>query len=140
MLLLLLWLQAGADHASAAITDRTAANKKMTKFASWAALRRTRAATCHEALQARYYRPDKPSATDKPRIIGYTAADQVTLRARDLAKLGDLIDMSLSEESVPGPRPLARAMVASGAAAPVPVEAGEMTLSVRVRVVWSLAD
>ena len=33
-----------------------------------------------------------------------------------------------------------RAMVASGAAAPVPVEAGEMTLSVRVRVVWSLAD
>jgi uncharacterized protein YggE len=26
------------------------------------------------------------------------------------------------------------------AAAPVPVEAGEMTLAVRVRVVWSLAD
>jgi len=41
---------------------------------------------------------------------------------------------------VPSPRPMARAMVASGAAAPVPVEAGEMTLSVRVRVVWSLAD
>jgi hypothetical protein len=49
--------------------------------------------------------------------------------------------MSLAEESVPSPRPMmARAMVAAGAAAPVPVEAGEMTLSVRVRVVWSLAD
>jgi hypothetical protein len=145
------------------------------------------------ALEARYYRPDKPSPTDRPRIIGYTAANEVTLRVRDLGKLGDLLDkvtvaganridginfivsnqdglldearrkavadakdkadlyakaagftlgkvMSLTEESVPSPRPLARAMVASGAAAPVPVEAGEMTLSVRVRVVWSLAD
>jgi uncharacterized protein YggE len=47
--------------------------------------------------------------------------------------------MSLTEESVPSPRPMARAMTAV-AAAPVPVEAGEMTLSVRVRMVWSLAD
>jgi uncharacterized protein len=143
------------------------------------------------SLEPRYYRPDKPSATDRPRIIGYTAANEVTLRVRDLGKLGDLIDkvtvaganriegigfivsnqeslleearrkavadakdkadlyaraagftlgkvMSLTEESVPSPRPMvARAMAAS---APVPVEAGEMTLSVRVRVVWSLAD
>jgi uncharacterized protein YggE len=144
------------------------------------------------SLQARTYRPEKPSATDRPRIIGYTAANEVTLRVRDLAKLGDLLDkvtaaganridgiefvvsnqealldearrkavteakskadlyaqaagftlgkvMSLAEESMPSPRPLARAMTAV-AAAPVPVEAGEMTLSVRVRVVWSLAD
>jgi uncharacterized protein YggE len=142
------------------------------------------------SLEARYYRPDKPSATDRPRIIGYTAANEVTLRVR---KLGDLLDkvtvaganridgivfivsnqeglldearrkavadakdkadlyaqaagftlgkvMSLTEESVPSPRPMARAMAVSGAAVPVPVEAGEMTLSVRVRVVWSLAD
>jgi uncharacterized protein YggE len=144
------------------------------------------------SLEARYYRPDKPSPTDRPRIIGYTAADEVTVRARDLVKLGDLLDkvtvaganridgiefvvsnqeglldearrkavadakdkadlyagaagfalgkvMSLTEESVPSPRPMARAMVASEAA-PVPVAAGEVTLSVRVRVVWSLAD
>jgi uncharacterized protein len=143
------------------------------------------------SLEPRYYRPDKPSATDRPRIIGYTAANEVTLRVRDLAKLGDLLDrvtvaganridgiqfivsnqgelldearrkavadakdkaelyaraagltlgkvMSLTEESVPSaPRPLARAMAA---AAPVPVEAGEMTLSMKVRVVWSLVD
>ena len=145
------------------------------------------------SLEARNYRPDKPSATDKPHIIGYTAANAITVRVRDLGKLGDLIDkvavaganridgiqfivsnqeglldearrkavtdakdkadlyaraagftlgkvMSLTEESgSPVPRPMGRAMAVS-AAAPVPVEAGEMTLSVRVRVVWSLAD
>jgi uncharacterized protein YggE len=145
------------------------------------------------SLEAHTYRPEKPSATDRPRIIGYTAANEVTVRVRDLAKLGDLLDkvavaganridgiefivsnpealldearrkavadakdkadlyaraaaftlgkvMSLTEESLPSsPRPMARALAAS-AAAPVPVEAGEMTLSVRVRVVWSLAD
>jgi uncharacterized protein YggE len=146
------------------------------------------------SLEARYYRPDKPSATDRPRIIGYTAANGVTVRVRDLAKLGDLLDkvvvaganridgiefivsnhdglleearrkavadakdkadlyaraagftlgkvMSLTEESVPAvPRPMGRAMAVASGAAAVPVEAGEMTLSVRVRVVWSLAD
>jgi uncharacterized protein len=48
--------------------------------------------------------------------------------------------MSLTEEATPSPRPMARAMAVSGPAVPVPVEAGEMTLSARVRVVWSLAD
>jgi uncharacterized protein len=144
------------------------------------------------SLEARTYRPVSSSATDRPRIIGYTAANEVTVRVRDLVKLGDLLDkvtlaganringiefivsnqeglldearqkavadakgkadlyaraagftlgkvMSLTEEGVPSPRPMARAMAAS-VAAPVPVEAGEMTLSVRVRVVWSLAD
>jgi uncharacterized protein len=145
------------------------------------------------SLEARYYRPDKPSAADRPRIIGYTAANELTVRVRDLAKLGDLLDkvtaaganridgiefiisnqegllegarrkavadakdkadlyakaagftlgkvMTFTEESLPSPpRPMARAMVAT-AAAPVPIEAGEMTLSARVRVVWSLVD
>jgi uncharacterized protein len=145
------------------------------------------------ALEARTYHPDKPSPTDKPHIIGYTAANTITVRVRDLAKLGDLIDkvavaganridgiefvvsnqdglldearrkavadakgkadlyaqaagltlgklMSLTEESgSPVPRPMGRAMSMS-TAAPVPVEAGEMTLSMRVRLVWTLAD
>src|ERR1700738_4045312 len=42
------------------------------------------------SLQPRYYRPEKPAATDRPRIIGYTAVNEVTLRVRDLVKLGDL--------------------------------------------------
>ena len=67
------------------------------------------------------------------------AKDKADLYARAAGfTLGKV--MSLTEESVPSPpRPMARAMAAS-AAASVPVEAGEMTLSVRVRVVWSLAD
>jgi uncharacterized protein len=145
------------------------------------------------SLQPRYYRPSVSSAADKPRIVGYTAVNEVTLRVRDLSKLGDLLDkltvaganridgiqfvvsnqeglldearrnavadakakadlyaqaggftlgkvMGLSEDSVPGPRPMGRAMSMAAVPAPVPVEAGEMTLSVRVRVVWSLAD
>jgi uncharacterized protein YggE len=145
------------------------------------------------SLEPRYSRPDKPGTTDRPRIIGYTVTNEATVRVRDLAKLGDLLDkvtlaganridgvqfivsnqgelldearqkavadakdkadlyaraagvtlakvMSLAEESAPPPpRPLARVMAAA-ASAPVPVEAGEMTLSARVRVVWSLAD
>jgi hypothetical protein len=145
------------------------------------------------SLEPRYSRPEKPSATDRPRIIGYTVTNEVTVRVRDLAKLGDLLDkvtvaganridgvqfivsnqgelldearqkavadakdkadlyaraagvtlakvMSLGEETAPSPpRPLARVMAAA-AAAPVPIEAGEMTLSARVRVVWSLAE
>jgi uncharacterized protein YggE len=139
------------------------------------------------------YQLDKLSSGDRQRIIGYTAVNEISVRVRDLAKVGDLLDkataaganridgiefvisnqegllddarqkavadakgkadlyaraagftlgkvMSLTEEAVPSPRPMARAMAVSGAAAPVPVEPGEMTLSVRVRVVWSLAD
>jgi uncharacterized protein YggE len=139
------------------------------------------------------YQIDKLSSGDRQRIIGYTAANEISVRVRDLAKLGDLLDkvtvaganridgiefvisnqeglleqarqnavadakgkadlyaraagftlgkvMSLTEEATPSPRPMARAMAVSGPAVPVPVEAGEMTLSARVRVVWSLAD
>src|ERR1700732_4478652 len=39
------------------------------------------------SLEARYYRPEKPSATDRPRIIGYTAAHQLTVRGRGLVQL-----------------------------------------------------
>jgi uncharacterized protein YggE len=145
------------------------------------------------SLEARTSRPAVSSANDRPHIIGYTAVNAVTVRARDLGKLGDLIDkvvaaganridgiefivsnqeglldearrkavadakdkadlyaraagvtlgkvMSLTEESgSPVPRAMGRAMAMS-AAAPVPVEAGEMTLSVQVRLVWSLVD
>jgi uncharacterized protein len=144
------------------------------------------------SLEARYYRPDKPSPGDRPRIIGYTAANAITVRVRDLAKLGEILDkatvaganridgiafvvsnqeglldearrravadarskadlyaqaagftlgkvLNLTEEGVPSPRPMARAMAAPATVA-VPVEAGEMTLSVRLRVVWGLAD
>lgn len=183
------------DTAAVALKTNSAALAKVLEAIHAAGVEGKDVQTSGLSLQARYYRPDKPSPTDRPRIIGYTAVNQVALRVRDLAKLGDLLDkvtvaganridgidfivsnqealldearrkavadakdkadlyaraagftlgrvMSLVEESTPSPRPMARAAsgLASMAAAPVPVEAGEMTLSMRVRVVWSLAD
>jgi uncharacterized protein YggE len=146
------------------------------------------------SLQPHYYRPEKPTANDQPRIIGYTATDGVLVRVHDLGKVGDILDkvataganridgiafvvskqerllddarrnavadakskadlyaqaagftlgkvMSLTEENAPTFQPVARAMVASAPAGiAVPIEAGEMTLSMRVHMVWSLAD
>jgi uncharacterized protein YggE len=184
------------DTAAAALKANSAALAKVVDAIRSSGIEGKDLQTSGLALQARYYRPEKPSPTDRPRIVGYTAANQVALRVRDLAKLGDLLDkvtvaganridgiefivsnqealldearrkavadakdkadlyaqaggfalgkvMSLAEENVPSPHPMARAVpsgLASMASAPVPVEAGEMTLSVRVRVVWSLAD
>jgi hypothetical protein len=124
------------------------------------------------------------------KIIGYSATNAATVRVRDLAKLGNILDkvvmaganqirgidfdiadrarlmdelrrqavanvrakaalyaaaagvrlgslVSLTEEGIPSPQPLRqRAM----AAAAVPVEAGELTLTMRVRLVWNLAN
>jgi uncharacterized protein YggE len=181
------------DTAAAALRANSAAVAKVVDAIRSFGVEAKDVQTIGLSLEPRYYRPDKPSTTDKPHIIGYTAANAITVRVRDLGKLGDLIDkvavaganridgiqfivsnqeglldearrkavtdakdkadlyaraagftlgkvMSLTEESgSPVPRPLGRA-AAMSAAAPVPVEAGEMTLSVRVRLVWSLAD
>jgi uncharacterized protein YggE len=184
---------AESETAAAALKANSVALAKVLDVVRAAGVEAKDMQTAGLSLQPRYYRPDKPGPTDKPRIIGYTAANEVTLRVRDLAKLGDLLDkvtvaganridgiqfivsnqeglldearrkavadakdkadlyaraagftlgkiMSLSEESVPAPRPLGRAMSMAAAPAPAPVEAGEMALSVRVHVVWSLAD
>jgi uncharacterized protein YggE len=184
-----------SDTAAAALKANSVAVAKVVDVIRMSGVEAKDLQTAGLALDARMYRPDKPSATDKPRIIGYTAANQLTVRVRDLGKLGDLLDkvaaaganridgiqfiisdqeglldearrkavadakakadlyaqaagvtlgklMSLTEETAaPAPRPMGRAMAASPAASiPVPIEAGEMTLSVRLRVTWSLAD
>jgi hypothetical protein len=182
-----------SETAAAALKSNSAALAKVIDALRSAGVEPKDLQTSGLSLEPRYYRPASASAADRPRIIGYTAANQVTLRVRDPAKLGDLLDkitaaganridgiefvvsnqearldearrmavadakdkadlyaraagftlgkvMNLTEESTPSPRPMARAMSSASGAAPVPVEAGEMTLSVRVRVVWSLAD
>ena len=147
------------------------------------------------SLSPRYVYPQRQGNAEKPRLVGYTASNQVTVRLRDLARLGALLDkvvsagatdirgiafdlqernrllddarrravedarrkaalyadaagvrlgalMTLSEESMPVPRPVAaRSFAAPAAAAPaVPVESGEMTLEVRLRTVWRITD
>jgi uncharacterized protein YggE len=146
-------------------------------------------------LSPRYVYPQRQGSGDKPRLVGYLASNQVTVRLRDLAGLGALLDKlvsagatdirgivfdlqdrnrllddarrravedarrkaalyaeaagvrlgslsSLSEESMPVMRPMAARNYAATApaAAPVPVETGEMTLEIRLRTVWRIMD
>ncbi len=147
------------------------------------------------AVQPRYTYPAQQSSGERlpPRIAGYTVSNQVTIRVRDIAKLGDILDQVVSEGSnqINGvsftfsePEKLldmarARAMAdairkakiytdAAGigtgsitsiseidsyqpqlrydmarsemavSGAPVPMEAGERSLSVQVSVTWEL--
>jgi uncharacterized protein YggE len=136
------------------------------------------------------YGSEQPPNKSERRIIGYTATNAATVRVRDLAKLGSLLDqivkaganqirgidfdiadrarlmdelrrravadarakanlyaaaagvklgplVRLTEEGAPSPSPLRRKAMA---AASVPVEAGELTLTMRVRMVWNLAN
>ena len=183
------------DTAAAALSANSAALAKVIAAIRSFGVESKDLQTSGLSLTPRYYRPEKPTASDRPRIIGYTAGNVVTARVRDLGRLGDLLDkvtlaganridgiafvvsnqdalldearrkavadakgkadlyaaaggftlgriMTLSEESLAVPRPMfARAAsVAAPAAVEVPIEAGEATLSVRLRVVWSLAD
>ena len=183
------------DTAAAALSANSAALAKVIAAIRSFGVESKDLQTSGLSLTPRYYRPEKPTASDRPRIIAYTAGNVVTARVHDLGRLGDLLDkvtlaganridgiafvvsnqdalldearrkavadakgkadlyaaaggftlgriMTLSEESLAVPRPMfARAAsVAAPAAVEVPIEAGEATLSVRLRVVWSLAD
>jgi uncharacterized protein YggE len=181
--------------AAAALKDNSTALAKVLDVVRAAGVEAKDMQTHGLSLEPRYERLDKPGPNDRPRIIGYSAVNLVSVRVRDLGKIGDLLDkiataganridsisfivsnqdkllddarrqavtdarqkadlyaraagfaldkvMSLSEESaLPIPRPMVMARaVAAVPAPPVPVEAGEMTLTVRVHIVWSLAD
>jgi uncharacterized protein YggE len=81
-----------SDTAAAALKANSAAVAKVVDVIRTFGVEARDLQTAGLALEARTYRPDKPSATDKPRVIGYTAANQITVRVRDLGKLGDLLD------------------------------------------------
>ncbi|HLH95745.1 MAG TPA: SIMPL domain-containing protein [Xanthobacteraceae bacterium] len=183
-----------AASAASALKDNSAAVAKVLDAVRAGGVDAKDMQTRSLSLEPRYERIDKPGPSDRPRIIGYSAENLVTLRVRDLGKIGDLLDkltgagvnridsisfvvsnedklldetrqravadarekadlyaraagfslgkiMSLNEESgsTPPPRPMMMARNAA-APAPVPVEGGEMTLTVRVHIIWSLAD
>ncbi len=48
------------------------------------------------SIQPRYVYPKKSSREEPPRIVGYQVNNSLTVRIRDLAKLGDIIDMSVT--------------------------------------------
>jgi uncharacterized protein YggE len=81
-----------SETAAAALKANSTALAKVIDVVRAAGVEAKDVQTSGLALQPRYYHPDKPSPTDKPRIVGYTAVNEVTLRVRDLAKIGDLLD------------------------------------------------
>jgi uncharacterized protein YggE len=179
-----------ADTAAAALAANNAAMRQAldTVKAEGVAARDVQTAGLN--LSPRYSSGQPSKDGDRRVIIGYTATNAATIRVRDLAKLGGLLDkivkaganqirgidfdiadrerlmddlrrravadarakaalyaaaagvklgplVSLTEEGGPRAGPLRRKAMA---AASVPVEAGELTLAMRVRLVWSLAN
>ena len=81
-----------AETASAALAANSSAITKVVETIRGGGVLSRDIQTSGLALHARYYHPRTPSDTDRPRIIGYTANNNVTIRVRDLAKLGALLD------------------------------------------------
>jgi len=146
------------------------------------------------SVQPRYERPQRPGGDDRAIVAGYSASNQLSLRARRLESLGELLDdvvaaganeirglsfdvadraklldeariravedakrkatlyadaagirlgviINLQEESADHePRPMAARAGQMQSAAPVPIEAGEITLRTRVRMTWRIAN
>lgn len=149
------------------------------------------------SVQPQYTRPRRNSSGEQPppRIVGYSVSNQLTVKVRDLEKLGIILDKvvsagsnrvngvsftfsnprtlmdlararamedalrkaniyvdaagiklgritNISEQGSFHPQPrfrtMARAEMAADAAAPVPMEAGQQTLSVQISVTWEL--
>lgn len=137
-----------------------------------------------------YSNNNNPQRNEPPRIVGYQVSNQLTVRVRDLARLGEILDqvvnqgantingpnfgfadptertdtarrravedatrkarlyaealgvslgqiVSVDEQGGGFPRPEAMAMRVSRGA-DVPIEAGELTLTVNVNIVWEL--
>ena len=192
MALVTLGVTREAETAAAALEANSAAMRAVLDTVRAAGIEEREVQTSGLSLQPRFVYPRQGGGEQPPRLIGYTASNQVTLRLRDLGKLGALLDrlvaagandirgigfdladrsrlldearrkavqdakrraslvaeaagvalgeiMSIAEEDgIPAPRPMAsRAMAAEAA---VPVEAGELTLRARVRIVWRIAD
>ena len=79
------------DTAAAALKTNSAALAKVVEVIH-ARASRARTADQRPVAAGALLSPGQAQPNDRPRIIGYTAVNQVALRVRDLAKLGDLLD------------------------------------------------
>jgi Protein of unknown function (DUF541) len=78
-----------SETAAAAIKANSAAPTKVLEAIRSFGVEGKDLQTSGLSLEARYYRPEKPSATDRPRIIGYTAANEIAVRVRVVWSLAD---------------------------------------------------
>ena len=195
MALVTLGVTREAETAAAALEANSAAMRAVLDMVRAAGVEGRDVQTTGLSLQPRFVYPRQGGGGEPPRLVGYTASNQVALRLRDLSRLGALLDRlvaagandirgiafdlddrsrlldearrkavqdakrraslyaeaagvrlgeitSIAEEGgPPPPRPMAaRAMAAEAAASVLPVEAGDLTLRARVRMVWRIAD
>jgi uncharacterized protein len=184
-----------ADTARAALDANTAAIGAVIAAIKEAGIEARDIQTSDFRVEPRYVYPRKDDEQQAPRIVGYTVTNAVTVRVRDLSKLGAVLDQSVSvganridgisfvvtnsDAHLDAARALAmrdairRAEVYAGAAGvrlarilsisesggytpvvrkadtmmmraeaapPVPVEAGEQTLSIDVNVTWEISQ
>ena len=78
--------------AATALKDNSAALAKVVDVVRAAGVEAKDMQTRGLSLEPRYDNLNKPSSGDRPRIVGYSAVNLVTLRVRDLSKIGDLLD------------------------------------------------
>ncbi len=184
-----------AKTARAALSANTTAMTSIVEWLKQNGIGERDIQTSGFAIQPRYSYPAQQDNGERPlpRIVGYSVSNQVTIRVRDIAKLGDILDQVVTEGSnrindvsftfsepeklldtaranamadairkakiytdaagigvgrvtsiseAGGTRPQPEFRMASAATnmppAPVPMEAGEQTLSVQVSVTWEL--
>jgi uncharacterized protein YggE len=81
-----------AKTASDALRTNNVALSKVVEAIKSAGVQSQDIQTSGFSLQPRYFTPRNPTESDQPRIVGYTASNNVSIRVRDLAKLGALLD------------------------------------------------
>ncbi len=97
MAILSLTVMRTADTAQAALAANTAAMREVLAALKAAGLADRDIQTSEFSIFPRYSQPEpnRQGGNEMPQIIGYQVSNGLTLRVRDLQKLGDLIDQSV---------------------------------------------
>lgn len=89
-----------AETARAALDDNTAAMTKLIDSLKSAGIEARDIATSGFSVQPRYvYQQRNDGTQEPPRISGYEVRNSVTVKVRDLAKLGGVLDKAVTEGS-----------------------------------------
>ncbi|PLW67273.1 SIMPL domain-containing protein [Pseudohalioglobus lutimaris] len=84
-----------AETARAALDANSAAMAEVIKAMGEAGIDQRDLQTANFSIQPRYIYP-KPRNEQPPKIVGYTVRNSLTVRVRELARLGSLLDQSVS--------------------------------------------
>lgn len=87
-----------AKTAREALNANSAAMKKVLASMQQAGIEERDLQTSNFSIQPRYdyHRPKKGEVQRPPRIVGYTVSNTLTVRVRDLSKVGEVLDRSVT--------------------------------------------